>query len=177
MDFQSLTMLYAGKKDEELLQLAEESHQLTFEAQSALRGEMGKRSLEKVGAPIVAAPPAVSIVQKTEVQKTEAPNAPPIVLPVGEFIGEVFRIYHEHLWLFVRLTLPAVLIGMIAILTARHEARGIARYVSRDLSNVNTVLFEVWIVNTAGFLVSWTAFCVAFAGSGRFQGWPGILSQ
>ena len=40
MDFQSLTMLYAGKKDEELLQLAEESDQLTFEAQSALRGEM-----------------------------------------------------------------------------------------------------------------------------------------
>jgi hypothetical protein len=41
MDFETLAVLYATKTDEELLELASQSDQLTLEAQSALRSEIG----------------------------------------------------------------------------------------------------------------------------------------
>ncbi len=46
MDARQLYETYLHMSDEQLLQLAGEEEQLTFEAQAALRGEMARRGLE-----------------------------------------------------------------------------------------------------------------------------------
>lgn len=155
MDFQSLTALYATKADGELLRLAAESDHLTLEAQSALRGEMCRRQLLFEEAPTAPAPPP-----NVAVEKVEHPKAPPLHLPVAEFIGQVFQLYHEHLWLFLKLTFPAVLLGVVSIQTAQNIRHLILRPLAYGFWYQ---LVEGFFVNTAGFLVSWTAFCIAFA--------------
>jgi hypothetical protein len=47
---------------------------------------------------------------------------------VGEFVAEVLRTYHSQIWLFFKITAPAVIISTIAIITGRVEARELARH-------------------------------------------------
>src|ERR1700690_3088638 len=100
MQIHDLARAYETKTDEELLELATESGQLTPEAHSALTTELAKRridssehlkvlergdqdGLERLGS-------------RTHVSRPEA-------YAVGEFIAEVLRVYHHQLWLFVKL--------------------------------------------------------------------------
>ena len=83
---------------------------------------------------------------------------------VSELVSEVLRIYHAHFWLFVRLISPAVVIGYVSIVGGRHEGQEIARHLPRGFEFVGheTEIFEIWVANFAGLLVSWMAFSFSF---------------
>ena len=158
MDFQTLTVLYANKTDEELLELASQPEQLTLEAQSALRGEMGRRRLvfQKLSESFAQSASAES-------ETLRPPDGPPLSLPVGRFIADTFGVYHQHLWLFIKLTAPAVFTGTVAYLAARHEVREVVHSVSWNSSTFGILLFLSSLISMAGWAVSWLAFSFTFA--------------
>jgi hypothetical protein len=159
MDFQSLTALYAGKADEELLKLSRELEHLTPEAQSALRIEMSNRrmTLEQDMPEVSPGPPAN--------KPSRSPVVVPVVLPAYRFFEDVFRIYRQHLWTFFMLTLPAVAIGTVAVIGAQNHARQIAEHASPGWQfTAGSVLLKVLSLSAAGWVFSWIAFCLAFAG-------------
>lgn len=162
MDFLSLTVLYAKKTDEELLVLVSDLDRLTFEAQSALRNELERRKLRLE-------PAQEAIIAKDAVKKASPGlalgNTPPVVLAAGSFVGDVFRLYHTRLSLFLKLTAPAVLLGTVAILAARNEGIEILRHAkfTWQSPSMYLTLLEEWFVNTIGWAVSWTSFGFAFA--------------
>jgi len=161
MDFQTLAVLYATKTDEELLELASQSDQLTLEAQSALRSEIGKRalSLERPSTPI---PPVPEL--ERPAFKVQTSRLPPTILPPGAFIEDVLWLYGRHLWTFLKLTFPAVLVGSVAVIATQQEVRQIA-YNSPSVwwSTLNTTFVEVMLISASGWVLSWIAFCFAFA--------------
>jgi hypothetical protein len=160
MDFQTLAVLYTTKSDEELLELASQSDQLTLEAQSALRSEIGKRRLEFEGVParITPLPSTVSI------HDTARPSKPPVALPVGEFVAEVFRFYRRNRWRYIALIFPAVAVGTLAIILGKHEAHEIERHLPRGSAILQHPLeiAEIGVATWSGFFVSWIAFCFSY---------------
>ena len=162
MDFQSLMASYAEKTDEELLQLAAESNQLTFEAQSALRGEISKRSLSFERATTKSERPiSLSAIQAHDFQTSDIAK---IAIPVGGFVQEVLGLYHKHRSVFLRMMFPAVLISYMAITLSLHEARVIAHQVDpSSMNSLNHTLLQVQLINLIGYAASWLVFCVAFA--------------
>ena len=74
------------------------------------------------------------------------------------------RVYHRKLWLFVKLTGPAVVVGYLALMLGRNEGREIARHLPRGVAILShqTEFLEIWLANTAGYLVSWMASCFSF---------------
>ena len=72
--------------------------------------------------------------------------------------------YDGQLWLFVKLTGPAVIVGYLALMLGRNEGREIARHLPRGVAipGHQTELFEIWLANTAGYFVSWMASCYSF---------------
>lgn len=162
MDFQSLTALYANKTDDELLQLAAELNQLTFDAQNALRGELGRRRLafEEALTPIQPLPPPLVVSDKEQAADTLSLN-----LPVGDFITNVFRFYHRNRWTYMKLMFPAVAVGTAAVLVGRGEAHEIARNLPRGLGMARhpVEIIEMGLATWGGFFVSWIAFCFSFA--------------
>jgi hypothetical protein len=83
---------------------------------------------------------------------------------VGELAGKVLRTYHGHFWLFFRLIAPAVVVGYVAVIMGRNEGREIARYLPRgvEILEHKTEMYEIWLANSAGYNVSWMAFCLSF---------------
>lgn len=160
MESQSLAALYATKTEEELQRLAEDLDQLTLEAQSALRNEMSRRKLSL-------ATRAMVVGAGTPVQRlnTEVTTSHCVPVPPGSFMADVFRLYHAHLWLFFKLTAPALLFGALAILVARDSGREITRdaRLTWQTHSLYLTMIEVWLVNTIGWAVSWTFFSFAFA--------------
>ena len=163
MEFQSFSALYATKTEEELQRLAADLDQLTFEAQSALRNEMVRRKLSLV-ANQEEAVTATAPVQRGNIEVTTSDSAP-VLVSAGPFVADVFRVYHAHLWLFFKLTAPAVLFGALAILVARDSGREITRHarLTWQAHSLYLTMLEVWLVNTVGWAVSWTFFSFAFA--------------
>jgi hypothetical protein len=160
MDAYDIAGVYRSKTDEEILLLATNSSQLTPEAQSALVGEMTRRRLSQPVPP----PPLLKQTRKwpdssashgrrTDIRKT------------AEFLQEVWRIYHEHFWLFIKLMIPAVLLSFFAVATARSAGREIAKNLPSGftlLSHRGEIL-EIFLVNLAGYFTSWIAFSFSFA--------------
>jgi hypothetical protein len=161
MQIQDLVSAYQTKTNEELLQLAAEPEQLTPEARSALTTELAKRRIDSSE--------HLRVQERTdqggnEPQGSRAHLSRPGAIAVGEFIADVLRVYHGQLWLFVKLTRPAVVVGYLALMLGRNEGREIARHLPRGVAILEhrTELFEIWLANTAGYFVSWMASCYSF---------------
>jgi len=130
MQIQGLARAYRTKTDEELLQLAMSSEQLTPEAHAILTSELATRGIdlnehlkerENAGSALI---------------ERRAPRSIPFFRDshtVGDFVTETVRVYHGQFWLFIKLIAPAVVVGYIAIVTARNEVREILRHLPRGI--------------------------------------------
>jgi hypothetical protein len=161
MHIHDLAKAYETKTDEELQRLATDPDQLTPEAQAALRSELAKRRIDGVER-LTAEPSNPSRIEQPS--NLEAPLAHGSH-EVGEFVAEVFRVYHDQLWLFIKLTVPGVVIGYIAVIMSRNEGREIARQLPRGIESLGhtTKILQIWLVTFSGYIVSWIAFSISFA--------------
>jgi hypothetical protein len=161
MQIQDLTSAYQAKTDEEFLELATESEQLTPEAHSVLISELARRRIDGAAHWRVR---ERSDPDRVDPPRTRAPLYRPDSRAVAEFIASVVRVYHSHLWVFVKLTGPAVVVGYMAIILARDEGREIAKHLPRGAAMLGhqTELFEIWLLTLAGYLVSWIASSFSF---------------
>jgi hypothetical protein len=156
MDIQDLAILYRAKTDEELVRLADQTSQLTLEAQNILSIELATRRIH----------PAIqgnilSVQQVTAADRNSFGRG--VSLPTGDFVQEVLRFYHNHIRLFVKLVFPAVAIGTLAIITTRHEAREIFRTAPRSsLLEHGPGFWAVVFLSSSGWIASWIAFSVSF---------------
>ena len=163
MHIEDLANQYLSKSDEELLQLATVSEQLTSEAQSALTNELAKRR--------------ISLAECPKVFRDEG-NQPKLerigdnaALPsrdshqVSQFVTEVLHAYHNNFWLFAKLIAPAVIIGYIAVVADRHEVREIVKHIPQGVEALEhrAEMLEIFFVNQVGYLVTWMALCLSFA--------------
>jgi hypothetical protein len=94
MQIQDLTRSYQSKTDEELLQLAANSEQLTPEAHSVLTSELARRRID------------VTEYLETHIDEGEEARTRWLLLPshpsgVGEFVEEVLRVYRDQFWFFI----------------------------------------------------------------------------
>jgi hypothetical protein len=125
MHIEDIVKEYLRKTDEELLQLAMDSEQLTSAAQTALTNELAKRRINVAERPKVFRDEGNR--PRLERRADSAPLSSRDSHQVGQFLTEVLRVYNNHFWLFVKLIAPAVIIGYIAVVTGGYEAREIAR--------------------------------------------------
>jgi hypothetical protein len=153
-----LASAYRSKTDEELLQLAMDSGQLTVEAHAALTGELAARRID-FNEYLRTRGDSLPIGQRT----CSAPFFRDSHT-VGDFVTEVVRLYHRQFWLFFKLTVPAVLLGYIAVVTVRNEVRGILRHLPQGIEALghHAQILEIWLANLAAGLISWIAFCFSF---------------
>jgi hypothetical protein len=158
MNVDDLSELYRAKTDEELLHLANEWGLLTAEAQSILKGELSKRQIE---IPRVSFPQEQNTGWKPIAQSPQAAR----VLAIGEFMPAVLRLYRNHMWLFVKVTAPAVVLTTTTLLIGRYEIHQMARQVLRgsdSLVRYPRLLLEATLMGLIRGLVSWYAFCFCF---------------
>jgi len=161
MQIHDLAKEYTTKTDEELLRLAMDSEHLTPEAHAALTGELAKRRIDFRT--------HLNARDESDRGRMEQLGTRGMVSranfhAVGEFIAYVFRVYHGHFWLFIKLIIPAVLLGYIAVMMGRNEVREIVQHLPRGagLSGHPGEMLEIWFASGAGYLVSWMAFCFSF---------------
>jgi hypothetical protein len=164
MQVEDFLRAYQAKSDEELIQLAAASEQLTSEARLALEGELSRRS--------------ISIADNSEVSQQDGnrhDDPRPTLsqrLQTGDvqdkgvidFVACVLQTYHKHFWLFFRINAPAVIISTIAVITARNEIREISRPILRDLDLAahRTEIFEMQLLQYSAWILSWIAFSFVF---------------
>jgi hypothetical protein len=162
VQIQDFHQIYQAKSDEELMQLAASSDQLTSEAQLALQGELCRRQINVAKESEISE--ANSHQPDVDLVSTEKQGQSQTRQGVADFVAEVLRTYHSYFWLFVKITAPAVVIGTIAIIASRNEGREIARHLPNGypLLALRTALVEIWLVNLFWYLVSWIAFSFSF---------------
>ena len=162
MQIHNLAAVYQAKSDEELFELGAAREQLTSEAQLALDSELSRRQILAAGTSGSSRDKetcgdAFHAVSSEDLQNRGRQN-------VSDFMAEVLWTYHGHFWLLFKITVPAAVIGTIAIMTARNESREILRNLPRGAAMLayHTELLEMWSVNFLAWIVSWMAFCCAF---------------
>lgn len=160
MQIPDFAQLYQAKTDEELVELAASLEQLTNDARLALQGELSRRRIsvdedsgesQNNGGEQVSVKTATGGLREAEWQG------------VGDFVTEVLRTYHSHFWLYFRITAPAVIIGTIVIITARHEVREILRHLPRGVGLLLHQILEIGLINYSSWFVSWISFSFVFA--------------
>jgi hypothetical protein len=162
MQIQDFLKIYREKSDEELLQLSVVRDELTSEARFALESELSRRQIS------VAAESSASEIDASRlpVGRAGAGQRLPgrMWQGVGGFVEEVLRTYHEHFWLFFRITLPAVVISTFAVIASRNEAREILRHLPRgiELLAYRGEILEIWLIDLCAYVVSWMAFSFSF---------------
>ena len=153
-----LTRLYQSKSDDELMQLAAQSEQLTPEAHTQLSAKLFRRRIpfpsktstdgDRVG--LVEAQPTIG--KHWSVKHS------------SEFIAEVLRLYHRNLWTFIKFVAPAVLVGSFAVILGRKINLQIVDGVfRRGASQYRIELVEMQLVHLAALFTSWIVFSIAFA--------------
>ena len=160
MQIHDFVKAYQVKSDEELIQLGLAAQQLTDEARIALQGELSRRAItiadnSKAFQRDGDWDGARHATSSERLQKGDRQHE-----AVADFVTEVLRTYHSHFWLFFKITAPTVIITTIAIITARHEVREIARLLPRGVELVGhqTEILEMGLINFSAWFVSWIAF-------------------
>jgi hypothetical protein len=163
MQIQDLARAYGEKTDDELLYWAQDPQQLTSEAQLALASELSRRRLKSPANSNFSKEDERQAILEPELLRNGA-SAPYTPESPGNFVREVVSVYHRHFWFFARLIAPAVIAGYLAVMSGRHESREIARHLPRGIEMLThkKEIFEMWLANVAGYLVSWLAFCFSF---------------
>src|SRR5947199_3579981 len=161
MQLQELTVAYAAKTDEELLELAGQKDQLTPEAFTALRGELSKRRLSFSTASQLhgernreSTPSIVRDVLKTRTDHR-----------VGPFLADVVRLYHANFWMFLKLTAPAALAGYFSVMLTRREVRELLLHPAGPVHRLRSaqLFIEIAFISLLGYFASWLACCFSFA--------------
>lgn len=159
MQIHDLAKSYQTKTDEELLQLAASPEQLTPEAHSVLTSELASRRIDL-------AEGLEAHADEVEKARTRGLPHPSVPSGVSEFVEEVLRVYGSQFWFFIKLVAPAVVVGYIAVRMGLNEGREIARQLLRvpvsEIVRHRTEFIEIWLANSAGYLVSWMAFSFSF---------------
>ena len=159
MQIQDLAKSYQTKTDEELLHLAAHSEQLTPEAHSVLTSELARRRIDTTEN-------LEAHTDESEQARTRGLSLPAYPCGVAEFVEEVLRVYRGQFWFFIKLIAPAVVVGYIAVQMGRNEGQEIARQLLRvpisEILRHRTEFVEIWLANSAGYLVSWMAFSFSF---------------
>ncbi len=158
MQIQDLAKAYEAKTDEELLQLATESEQLTPEAHAALNTELAKRRIDSTRHLKVREESQRGWIEQSKTHGT------PVLGDsdgIAEFLAEVLRVYHDQFWLYVKLTAPSVVVGGIAVFIVGYEVREIAHPLSQGVEH-NAETLEILLVRLAGCLVGWMAVAFSF---------------
>ena len=93
-------------------------------------------------------------------------NEESLRLTTRAFLGDVFRLYRRHRWLFLKLVIPAVVFGYIAVIGAAHKSTEIIQHLprGRGILQHQLEMFEALLIRMGGFFVSWLVYCFAFAG-------------
>jgi hypothetical protein len=158
MQIDDLVRLYQSKSDGELIQLAAESAQLTPEAHSQLAAELYRRRLP------------FSSQTSTNDDRVEKVPVRPATGKVwrgtesNEFIVEVLRLYHRHLWTFIKFVAPAVPVGSFAVILGRKISLEIANTVFRSgASQYRIEILEMKLISLAALFTSWIVFSIAYA--------------
>lgn len=158
MQVQDFVRVYQAKSDEELIQFALAPQQLTPDARIALQGELSRRAITI--ADNSAAPQhdgdghgAGRSTTDEKLQKGDRQHE-----GVGDFVAEVLRTYHNHFWLFFKITAPAVVITTMAVIIARNELREISRHILRGGHLVSHQILEMGLINISVGIVTWMAF-------------------
>ena len=156
MEPQDLAATYRSKTDEELLELAEHSSQLTPQALAALTSELSGRKL-----------PAPSVRNAdAQIDPIMGPSGSKDIGGVAEFLKDVLNVYHRHFWAFIQLTVPAVILGYLAVTVARTQVRAIGSHLPHGvdvLSHRFELLVEIPVINGIGYFISWMGFCFSYA--------------
>jgi hypothetical protein len=158
MELAEFARAFEAKTDGELLHLAAEAEQLTPEAKMALYAELTRRQLE------------IPLQEKLEdfspaAESDASSSANPLLQAssgVAEFLAHVVRVYREHLWLFVRLLIPAVVLAYMTIFVAQNEQREVLR-AYREPWTQSSAILEIATIGLFRFFVSWIGFCFSFA--------------
>jgi hypothetical protein len=121
MQIEDFLRVYQAKSDEELIQLAVTPEQLTSEARLALEGELSRRSISIADNSDASQHDGNRHDDRspTRSQRLQTGNARD--QGVVDFVAEVLQTYHSRFWLFFKINAPAVIIGTIAVITARNE--------------------------------------------------------
>jgi hypothetical protein len=161
MDIEDFSKIYLAKTDEELIQLAGESDELTSAAYTALSSEMSKRRINLAEHFEVLRDKGNQT--GIEEQGDNGTTPPHYSFRVGQFITDVLHFYHNHFLFFVKLMAPAVVVGYVAIVMSVHEGREIARQIPPLEAFARLIeMLEIFVVDQIGYLVSWMAFCFSF---------------
>jgi len=165
MQVQDFIKAYQAKSDEELLELARTLEDLTSDAQLALKSELSRRNInvEQHLAPVgTLGDSAPAGIDKTGAPQRELDNQP---RGAHQFVAEVLSIYHEHFWLFFNITAPAVVVGTVAVIIGRNEAREIARQLPRgpELARHYSEFLRMGLFNWGGVFVSSMVSAFSFA--------------
>ena len=138
-----------------------ESEQLTPEGHAALKVELAKRRIDNTK--------PLTLAEEAQQGKIVRPGIGRTLVftdlhSVGGFLAEVYRVYHDHFWLYVKLTVPSVIVGWIAVYAGGYAVREILRGLPRGLEMLGhqTEVFEIGLINLARFLVSWLAVAFSF---------------
>src|SRR5258708_26853337 len=150
MQIHDLTQSYQTKTDEELLQLAANSEQLTPEAHSVLTSELARRRIDVTEH-------LEARIDDGEKARTRGLSLPSHPSGVGEFVEELLGVYRDQFWFFIKLVAPAVVVGYIAVLMGRNEGRDIARQLLlgpiAEMVRHRTALVVIWLSTTSDTLV------------------------
>ncbi len=151
--------IYQAKHDDEILLLAENSAELMDEARAALQSELARRGLR---AAVMMHPASAPIEQNPATSRLSVVR----FTSVGAFLTEVMSTYRAHFWLFVGLVAPAIVFGYYG----REFARMFSRHVLQqflahtgDLTS-SKARFETATVGGIINFLTWTCFCVCYAG-------------
>jgi hypothetical protein len=155
---QDLATTYAAKADEELLQLAADQDQLMPEALTALLGELTRRRI---------AAPASSPHKDEPPEQQPFTGAQNVTLTnrVSSFVADVLRLYHTHLSLFIKLTVPAIVIGYIVVMAAGYEIGEISRHFLHGFAHFTnrSAIIEIAVLRVTSYLASGLALSFSYA--------------
>jgi hypothetical protein len=157
MQIDALTRTYRAKTDEELVQLASESDQLTPEGNTALASELTRRNL-------VVPHGWKNDSGRSPEPTLDGPDSSLLARP-ADFVAAVLRLCKKHFWLFFQFTLPATMVSALFTLLARDQVRDITRYLPRGagLAQHQWEILQMGLLTYSSFALSWIVFSFSFA--------------
>ena len=157
MQIDALTRTYRAKSDEELVQLASESDQLTPEGNTALAGELTRRNL--------VAPHAWKSDSGRGPEPTLDRSDQSLPARPRDYVAAILRLCKQHFWLFFQFTLPATMVSALVTQLARDQVREIARHLPRGagLAQHQGEILQMGLLTYSSFALSWVVFSFSFA--------------
>jgi hypothetical protein len=154
MQIPDLLAIYQTKTDEELIELASSSEQLTHEARISLESELSRRGIGI---------PTLNYLEHADARKEQSQDRKPQT--TGAFLAEVVQTYHHNFWLFFKISAPATIISTLAYFAARAEVREIFRPLPRGPAFLvyRFEILKIVLCTYSSYVVSWIAFCFSFA--------------